>query len=466
MGVKRMEKKCKKAIGIALAVSVAILAVMYFSGVLFFRGHFFPNTTIGGENYGWKNVPQTEKAIRENVENYELSIYGRDGVTDQIRGVEIQMVPVFDGSLEQIVGAQNGFFWVKALWKPDSYEIPRLVRYDDALLEERLKGLAVFQQKNITRPEDAYIGEYEEETNCYSIVPEKPGSDIDKSAATQAIREALSAMKEELDLDAEGCFAEPSVTRETAWLNRVVKTLNKYVSSRIIYDWNGAEEIVDGTQIHNWLLVEQKNVVIDEEKVRGYVDELAKRNDTFGKKRQFVTTEGETITLASGSYGWWSDRSGETKELVELIKKGETVNREPLYHARGYVKGQDDIGNSYVEIDLENQHLYLYLDGEIELESDFVSGNVSRGFATPPGVFGLTYKERNATLRGENYATPVDYWMPFNGNVGMHDAAWRHSFGGKIYKTSGSHGCINLPKEAAAEIFEKIEKGFPVVCYN
>ena len=223
---------------------------------------------------------------------------------------------------------------------------------------------------------------------------------------------------------------------------------------------------MDGTQIHNWLLVEQKNVVIDEEKVRGYVDELAKRNDTFGKKRQFVTTEGETITLASGSYGWWCDRSGETKELVELIKKGETVNREPLYHARGYVKGQDDIGNSYVEIDLENQHLYLYLDGEIELESDFVSGNVSRGFATPPGVFGLTYKERNATLRGENYATPVDYWMPFNGNVGMHDAAWRHSFGGKIYKTSGSHGCINLPKEAAAEIFEKIEKGFPVVCYN
>ncbi|MEG0215435.1 MAG: L,D-transpeptidase, partial [Hungatella sp.] len=77
----------------------------------------------------------------------------------------------------------------------------------------------------------------------------------------------------------------------------------------------------------------------------------------------------------------------------------------------------------------------------------------------------LTYKERNATLKGENYATPVSYWMPFNGNIGMHDAGWRSSFGGSIYKTGGSHGCVNLPPAAAKTIFENIEKGIPVLCY-
>lgn len=89
--------------------------------------------------------------------------------------------------------------------------------------------------------------------------------------------------------------------------------------------------------------------------------------------------------------------------------------------------------------------MFFYKEGKLVVESDFVSGNESRGWSTPAGVYPLTYKQRNATLKGENYATPVSYWMPFNGGIGMHDAYWRSSFGGKIYKTNGSHGCINLP---------------------
>ena len=118
-----------------------------------------------------------------------------------------------------------------------------------------------------------------------------------------------------------------------------------------------------------------------------------------------------------------------------------------------------------MEIDLGKQHLYLYVEGELILESDFVSGNASRGWNTPAGVFGLTYKTTNAVLRGENYATPVSYWMPFNGNIGMHDATWRNSFGGEIYLTNGSHGCINLPYENAKVIYEYVYTGFPIVCY-
>ena len=119
-----------------------------------------------------------------------------------------------------------------------------------------------------------------------------------------------------------------------------------------------------------------------------------------------------------------------------------------------------------MEIDLTAQHLYLYVDGRLITESDFVSGNVSRGHTTPEGVFGLTYKTRNATLRGQGYATPVSYWMPFNGNIGMHDAAGRSKFGGDIYLKNGSHGCINLPVKEAEKIYEYVSTGFPVICYN
>jgi erfK/ybiS/ycfS/ynhG family protein len=59
----------------------------------------------------------------------------------------------------------------------------------------------------------------------------------------------------------------------------------------------------------------------------------------------------------------------------------------------------------------------------------------------------------------------VSYWMPFNGNIGLHDATWRSKFGGNIYVKNGSHGCINLPKNKAAELFAKIQKGCPVVVH-
>ena len=144
---------------------------------------------------------------------------------------------------------------------------------------------------------------------------------------------------------------------------------------------------------------------------------------------------------------------------------GAVVEREPLYRNRGWYKGGDDIGPSYVEIDLSRQHLYFYLDGQLTLESALVSGSMNRGWGTPGGLFGLTYKERNATLRGENYTTPVNYWMPFNGNVGMHDATWRNAFGGDIYINDGSHGCINLPLGVARELYANITTGFPVICY-
>lgn len=101
------------------------------------------------------------------------------------------------------------------------------------------------------------------------------------------------------------------------------------------------------------------------------------------------------------------------------------------------------------------------------VETDFVSGTMVSTYdcVTPEGIFGLAYKTKNAVLKGATYRTPVSYWMPFYGNYGMHDANWRGSFGGQIFITNGSHGCINLPPDKAKEIYEYVSEGFPVVCY-
>jgi lipoprotein-anchoring transpeptidase ErfK/SrfK len=286
---------------------------------------------------------------------------------------------------------------------------------------------------------------------------------------TEAVKAALT---EELSdtLNVSECYVTAQVTSEDKGLNQALNQANTWTSADIEYDWNGSKVLVDADVIKDWISFEEESgkikAVLDEDAIGAFVKENAKANDTYGKKRKFTTTLGTELTLPGGAYGWKTDTAAETEALIASIKKGETASaREPEYASRGANKGSEDIGTSYVEIDLTNQHLYLYEEGEIVLETDFVSGNMSNGNYTPQGVFGITYKTKNAVLRGADYATPVNYWMPFNGNVGMHDATWRSSFGGDIYLTSGSHGCVNLPLDKAAEIYEYMSAGFPVICY-
>ena len=141
------------------------------------------------------------------------------------------------------------------------------------------------------------------------------------------------------------------------------------------------------------------------------------------------------------------------------------MTREPVYEQRAFVGGKDDIGNTYVEIDYDAQHFWYYVDGSVVLDSDIVSGDMGSGHGSPDGVFKIITLVTDTTLVGEDYESPVSYFMPFAYNVGLHDADWRSSFGGDIYLGAGSHGCINLPENVAESLFNQIEIGTPVIAY-
>ena len=151
---------------------------------------------------------------------------------------------------------------------------------------------------------------------------------------------------------------------------------------------------------------------------------------------------------------------------MEDIKNGTVGVREPIYFQKAVKYGSKDYGNTYVEINLTAQHLYVYKKGKMVLESDFVSVKNTKGRKTPPGVYGITYKERDATLIGEDYETPVSYWMPFNGHIGLHDAIWRTKFGADLYNNGGSHGCINLPFHVAEKIYRIVDFRYCICCFN
>lgn len=138
-----------------------------------------------------------------------------------------------------------------------------------------------------------------------------------------------------------------------------------------------------------------------------------------------------------------------------------------MYKQKGISRDEDDdIGNTYVEINITRQYLWFYKDGKLVAEGDVVTGDPSKGNSTSVGVYMLNYKENGSVLNGPNYESKVSYWMPFNGNIGIHDASWRYSFGGDIYKRNGTHGCVNAPLYLAKQIFDNIEDGTPIICYE
>ena len=94
-----------------------------------------------------------------------------------------------------------------------------------------------------------------------------------------------------------------------------------------------------------------------------------------------------------------------------------------------------------------------------------LSGDFFNGRKNGPHEKNVYGKNRNRILKGANYRSFVNYWVPVYGGIGLHDATWREEFGGEIYKKSGSHGCVNTPLEKMAELYDLLEVGMPVVIH-
>ncbi|MDO4296436.1 MAG: L,D-transpeptidase/peptidoglycan binding protein, partial [bacterium] len=428
---------------------------------------FFPQTEINGMDASEKTVEEMKREIESQLDGYRLTVELRGGGTETITLEEIGLHSVFDGALEKMLEEQNPNTWFFSSREKHSYEIPTMIAYDEEALKTRVQSLECMQEENSTAPQDASLSEYVEGQG-YHIVAESEGTQLDETKTIESIAHAVMNLQTSVNLEEEDCYVKPTVTQENEDLVKQLEAYNRYAKLEITMDMGeGVYETIPSSTIYTWVTVKDDlSVTVDETKVDEYVKSLAKKYNTAYTKRTFKTTSGKTVTVTKGDYGWRINQSAEKKALLSMIKSGESGKREVEYYQKGAVHSSTDWGSTYVEINLTAQHLYFYKNGKLVVESDFVSGNLSKGYDTPAGIYGITYTERNATLKGENYRTPVSYWMPFNGNIGMHDANWRSSFGGSIYKTNGSHGCVNLPPSVAKTIFENIKKNDPVICYQ
>lgn len=446
-------------------ISMSILAATYLGMSLYSVNHFHFGTKIDGVNVGGKTVEVAKEELSSQLQKYTLELQERGDEQEQIKGADIGL-KYNDDKINELKKNQNPFAWISTLIKKDNSESAQVVSYDEDLLNKAIENLSCVNNKKITKPQSASL---EYTTGGYKIVDEIAGNKINKDALHDSIADAVVNGKTSLDLSSSNSYENPKYNSKSQEVANAKDILDKYVNLKITYNSNGKTEVLDGSTIHDWLGVnENMEVTFNEDKVKNYVNKIASIFNTFANTRDFVTTSSKkTIQVSGGNYGWIVNKSQEVKDLIEAIKGGQDVTKEPSYIQKAAAQGTNDVGNTYVEVDLTKQHVWFYKDGALVVDGDVVTGNVGNNTGTPTGTYVLNYKEKNATLKGEDYSSPVDYWMPFNGNVGLHDASWRNGvFGGNIYMTSGSHGCVNCPYNLAKTIFENIQAGTPIVVFN
>lgn len=436
---------------------------IYVGASLFFIDSFYFGTTLEDLKIGGKTTADVKEAIVQKGEKYVLSLYGRGVDKQTLSGEAFDLSYAITESVEDLKKSQIAFAWPLALFSKKDIEVTQKVTYEEVLLTQAINNLDYFKEGNSVAPEDATLV-FNGET--YDIIPGDEGNKLNNEAVKAAIIEALQDNRHGIDLEESGCYETARLTVDSEEMLTAKQKFNQYVKSNITYTFGEVQEVVDAKLFNTWLeLTDEGEATINEKKVRAYIGELDAKYSTLGMTRSFKTSDGTVAQVYGGDYGFEMSIASETEALIAAIKEGEVTNREPIptIHSQSY--SSEDIGNSYVEINLTKQYLWFYKDGRLITKGSIVTGDQKRNYGTPQGTYKLKYKQRNATLTGPGYSTPVNYWMPFNGGIGIHDATWRGSFGGNIYVSNGSHGCVNAPYNVAQEVFNNIEAGMPVVCY-
>lgn len=461
--------------GLIAACAIVLLAGFYGYRAFYFSSHFFDGTLINGMECGGMTAKEVEQKIAENAEDYILDIHFRNG-DQKIEGTSIDYSYRSDGSIGNLLKKQNALAWITENTGSKKHEITIKMQYDAGKLEQQIGQFQQLQEDQMQAPSSAQI---EFQNGQFVVTEENAGTQLDVQKAENAITEAVETGAVELDMEQAGVYSEPETQTEEKSLETQAAQLNDLVSASITYQLpDGQTQVLDGNTLKDWLSVDEngnytQNEEIWNQKLNEYVAGLAAAVDSYGQEQTFPATGIDGgVKVTQSDYGWKIDQEKEAAQLAQDIAGHLTTTREPVYASREFSTDNNGFGNTYVEIDVSRQHIWFYKDGDLLVDSKCVTGKMVKSRYTPAGIFQLVSKTSPKTLRGPKKAdgsyeweSDVTYWMPFNGGIGLHDATWRSSFGGTIYKNSGSHGCVNLPFDVAKKIYNNIEVGTPIIVY-
>ncbi len=451
---KREKSRLRTWVKVVIVIGALILGKFVFGNI-----RFLGNTYIQGVNCSFMTPMEAEDKIKEELVNKKIKIQFSDGKSYSTNAGTLGV-----GLNSEAYKSIKGFLKEQKLFSfmnNKDYDIS--LEFNKSNTEDYLSEITEDWSEETTL-DNTYI-EWDGNTYVFSQTPEETKVTI-ADAADYIITE----------LENNVTVIDFSKLKEQVWEDRKqeiepqLAAINSILATTVVYELSdGTTYTLDADVMKDW--VERNNGKYElslEKHLPDFLDSLSKKVETKNEGIQFKPTGLDFITIPSSKSSTPSlDKEQETTWLKENLTSSEKFTREPFYSI-----APAKIGDTYVELDITRQTVWMYKDGECILESLCVTGNVAGGHSTPTGLYYLTYKTTDAVLRGTNndgskYASPVKYWMPFNGGIGFHDASWRNGkFGGNIYKTDGSHGCVNMPKNNAKILYENINSEIPIIIYK
>lgn len=472
---KSMDKGRRLLIGFII-VLLLLTAGAYFFGVYYFTGHFLPGSQVNGFNCSYMTEKEAEKLLEKKTGVYTLAVQTRGNGQEGISADEIRLKYTSDGSVKRLLREQNRFVWFLVFSQHKTYELPSSVSYDENLFEKKIDSLKCM--KNNIEPEDAYIRECED---GFEVVPEIEGTRVDREKLLADIKEAVTTGRTVANLEEDDCYINPSVYAEN--LTKDCQQMNDLTDVVITYDFSDRKESVNRAVIKEWLTRnENGDLVLDKTAIAKYIAGLAEKYDTVGTERTFSTYDNQDITVSGGNYGWVIDQKKETDVLYQDILDKKTEVREPIYEQTAESRNTNDIGYSYIEIDLTRQRMVLYQNGTPIADTGFAASS-----STPTGVYRLGEKQESA-IPGKTEANSgkngvsVSLWMPFTDELGIYGdpeliitgadiaadtfgSSENMDFSSSYNCWESTEGCIAVPEEEAQIIYQNVNSGLPVIIY-
>ncbi len=456
----RTDKKISagEIVVIIITAILVILAAVYILAAALFKNRFYPYTYVNGTDMGFKRVDEAQEILLQSAPMYGITLTDDKGNDVELSQSALGVIMSYEDSLYSIIGAQSYKQWITQIADRREHYLEPVYYCNREILGNTVAGLECVTRSDSKRPEDAQIvyllgaG--------YIAAHGKRGDLIDADALTSYIASCVIKGQPTVDIRDVDVYVRPDITVDNEELKARVQELNDATKGSVTYTLRGEKVTVDADVYHDWIEEKDGRLKVNESMALEYVTNLADKYDTFGKQLTFKNSWGVEVSVKRAESGWQTDIEAETAQLVRDLESGKQIERDIISTNTAASHGVMDFGDSYIEVNLTRQHLMLYKDGELLLETDIVSGRT-----TPTGLYEVYRKQTSRVLRGDGYASYVDFWMPFHGAYGLHDASWRSEFGGEIYKNHGSHGCVNMPCDIADDVYNAIDIGFPVVLY-
>ena len=331
-----------------------------------------------------------------------------------------------------------------------------------------------------TAPESAYTTL---EDGVYTVHAEVPGTELNEAAVLDGLRAAAATLGVTADgpqdasfeLTSVDCYKQPEITTETLrdTPDSLFRTALAELEVKIAFNEASAqylphgEETLTSHDLASIVDLEPDGTVTVDEKVLG--EKVSRWAESYSKKDTPFLFDSWVKGLTEISFvtcDYLIDAQSVTEQIRAqlLTMQSGTVSVE----AACYDKDGEpfSLGDSYIEVDFDNQQMTFIKDGRLVVNTNIVTGALN-GHQTPTGLYETHGKEHDVWLKGDDYLVFVKYWISVVGDIiGLHDASWRENFGASFYVYGGSHGCVNTPEEAMAMIWNLAEDGTPVLMHG